>query len=65
MPCSAMAAVQPGMSREQVRELLGAPKSIESSEDGAQTWIYHRHTWAIFSVYFSPEGKVEEAVHDF
>ena len=65
LPHSSMAAIQPGMTREQVRDRLGSPKTVASNEDGSETWIYHRHTWAIFFVYFSPEGAVDEAVHDF
>jgi outer membrane protein assembly factor BamE (lipoprotein component of BamABCDE complex) len=65
LPQSSMAAIQPGMTSEQVRGLLGTPKAVDSNEDGSETWIYHRHTWAIFFVHFSQEGVVDETIHDF
>jgi hypothetical protein len=65
LPHSSMAAVQVGMTRKQVSDLLGRPNAVNSNQDGSETWIYHRHTFAMFFVYFSEEGVVDEAVHDF
>src|SRR5687768_9804760 len=33
LPQSSMAAIQPGMTSEQVRGLLGTPKAVDSNED--------------------------------
>jgi hypothetical protein len=65
LPYSSMASIQPGMTCDEVRELLGAPKAVNLNEDGSETWVYHRNTWAVFFIYFSPDGVVDEAVHDF
>jgi hypothetical protein len=65
LPPDKMAAVNQGMTREEVQSLLGPPQSESRESDGSETWMYHRRTWAMFLVAFSPEGHVVRAEHDY
>jgi hypothetical protein len=65
IPYWRMNAMKQGMDRQEVQDLLGTPTSRHADLDGSETWTYSRGTWAIFYVYFSPEGVVKEYVHDF
>ena len=58
VPESMAAQVCEGMTRGQVRSLLGEPESVAASPDGSECWIYHRHTLTVFIVNFSPTGAV-------
>lgn len=55
--------LQPGMTTNQVRAILGKPGNI--SQDG-QTWSYSRPlAWPIFYVYFDPRGHYLSNQYDF
>jgi hypothetical protein len=61
---SRAAQVREGMTREQVRALLGRPKSVAASWDGSESWVYDRHTLTVFLVRFSPAGAVTSTDFD-
>ena len=65
VPYSTIEAMKEGMSRTDVQSLLGEPNSIHTETDGSERWVYHRHTWAMYFVYLSPEGSVTRFAHDF
>lgn len=63
---AAVAQIKPGMTQQQVEDLLGQPHSITvgtMSQDG-QSWYFTRWTWCIIGVHFSSDGKVTDVVHD-
>ncbi len=66
VPKSKLSRLHPGMSSDEVRELLGEPSQLESQRwaDGSQRWVYDRHTFCSVSVHLSHEGAVTEIVHD-
>ena len=64
VPAWKMARLQVGMSKDQVRQLLGEPGRRDLQDDGSETWTYSRMTWAILYVDFDPQGKLAGFVHD-
>jgi hypothetical protein len=61
---SRAAQVREGMTRDQVRALLGRPKFVAASPDGPESWVYDRHTLTVFLVRFSPTGAVTSTDFD-
>lgn len=65
--------IRPGMTKEQVQELLGEPLSIVQNQDGSQTWWYSQDgrckfgdfAWLGRSISFKKDSveKVEKRVY--
>lgn len=56
---SAQAALHPGLTRDEVLRIAGAPAS-----DNGQTWGYVRQSWCRFTVNFGADGRVRDIDHD-
>jgi hypothetical protein len=61
---SALAQVQPGMSRKQVIALLGTPGTVNRESNGSESWFYGNWTFCQVKVYVSSEGLVSGTDHD-
>jgi SmpA/OmlA family protein len=61
-----MDRIQPGLSMNNVRAILGEPDRVWSSNDGKPyQWTYcPSFHWQMFQVYFDNEGQVRESVLD-
>lgn len=58
-------AIVVGMTREQIKDMLGKPKRIDKNGHG-ENWLYSKPMqWSMFWVNFSNEGKVIETVLDY
>lgn len=57
--------LRPGMTRGQVRILLGKPSTVYAGDNKRpEEWIYDRFTWCMMKVYFSTDGTVDGFDHD-
>jgi hypothetical protein len=61
---SALDRIRPGMTRENVVDLLCRPGTINRFGNGAESWFYKRWTFCQVKVYMTPERVVEETDHD-
>jgi hypothetical protein len=64
IPMSQLDQLHQGMSEDEVKTLVGEPKTIHISGDGGKEWSYSRQTWCIVTIRFSSDGKVVNIVHD-
>jgi outer membrane protein assembly factor BamE (lipoprotein component of BamABCDE complex) len=64
VPTSRFEKIELGMTKEQVRDILGEPLNASKADDGSEWWVYARMTWSLLDVKFSPEGKLIECEVD-
>ncbi|HNS19226.1 MAG TPA: outer membrane protein assembly factor BamE [Sedimentisphaerales bacterium] len=65
VPPDKLERLHQGMTKEEVRALLGDPASETTHEEGHETWVYgHRWKWYFLTIRFSSENKLVEYVHD-
>jgi hypothetical protein len=56
-----LAQLRPGMSPEDVRQVLGAPSSVASA-----SWVYSRSmAWPMVHIRFDHDGRFKEAEYDY
>jgi outer membrane protein assembly factor BamE (lipoprotein component of BamABCDE complex) len=55
---SKMDALRAGMTKAEVKELLGSGHSTHPMADGSESWVYTRFTWAILYVDFDASGRL-------
>ena len=60
VPSRKLAQMRVGMTKEEVRQLLGSPRS-----DRGNAWQYSRTTWAILVIQFGPDERVTYFEHDY
>ena len=64
VPMSRLEQVHLGMSKEQVRTILGKPPNAYKGDDGSESWVYARMTWSLLDIEFSPEGMLTKCALD-
>ena len=65
VPYALMEKMRVGMNEDEVRQLLGDPRSDYPDPDGSENWVYCRFTWAMYKVDFDANGTVVRLEHDF
>ena len=61
---SRLERVHLGMTKEEVRTILGKPPNVYRGKDGTESWVYARMTWSLLDIEFSPEGKLTKCALD-
>jgi hypothetical protein len=61
---SRLAMVHPGMTRKEVVNLLGEPRTINRASDGFESWSYTRGTFCQVKIHLDANGKVMDTDHD-
>jgi len=65
VPTSQLDLVVDGMPSGHVERLLGRPTGINTSGDGADSWVFSSpFVWCYVTVRFSPQGEVVGIDHD-
>ncbi len=62
---SAADRVKVGLSKAEVRSILGEPSQTHMYDEGRENWVYsHKFQWQYYTVYFSEDGKVIDSELD-
>ena len=65
VPREDAARIQPGMTMDEVRSVLGSSRDMRSNPDGSATWYYGSPLqWSYYTVEFTKHGKVDLAQYD-
>ena len=60
VPRKLLPLLKAGLSKDEVREILGEPGRMAAGKQGEENWLYGLFYSQFISVTFDPEGRIKE-----